>query len=255
MCDQLLRLKMYLCLLENEGALTDSQWCIVHDSHILLKTFMIAQKLLEGQTYVTISLVPYIIYKIRKGLQEAIDSQTSTDYIRRIAAEIQVSNTHFVWGDAGTIATENLETGKRKRSKVINNLALMDSFLDSRMKGGVGLSNDNKEIIYDKIRESIIKILTLELENAQPQEQAQQQPAPHYEKCQGHQDEDEDIFDETHHSLIADNVNRVNDVDRENLVVNLVTEADAELTLYKQAPPIKLERDKGTFNCPLLWWK
>ena len=89
MCDWLLRLKMYLCLLENEGALTcnltDSQWCIVHDLQILLKPFMIAQRLLEGQTYVTISLVPYIIYKIRKGLREAIDSKTSTDYIRSIA--------------------------------------------------------------------------------------------------------------------------------------------------------------------------
>ena len=95
----------------------------------------------------------------------------------------------------------------------------------------------------------------MELENPQPQEQAQQQPAPHYEKGQGHQAEDEELFDEISNSYIADTVNRVNDVDRENLVVNLVTEADAELTLYKQAPPIKLERDKGTFNCPLLWWK
>ena len=76
MCDFLLRLKMYLCLLENEGALTcnliDSQWCIVHDLHILLKPFMIAQKLLEGQTYVTISLVPYIVYKIRKALKKTL---------------------------------------------------------------------------------------------------------------------------------------------------------------------------------------
>ena len=64
MCDQLLRLKIYLCLLENEGVLTcnltHSQWCIVRDLHILLKPFMNAQKLLEGQTYVTISLVLYI---------------------------------------------------------------------------------------------------------------------------------------------------------------------------------------------------
>jgi hypothetical protein len=71
MCDRLLRLKMYLCLLKSEGALTcnltDSQWCIVCDLHNLLKPFMIAQKLLEGQIYVNISLVPYIIYKIRKG--------------------------------------------------------------------------------------------------------------------------------------------------------------------------------------------
>jgi hypothetical protein len=117
-------------LLENNGTLTcnltDSQWCIVCDLHILLKPFMIAQKLLDGQTYVTISLVHYIIYKIRKGLQEAIDSPTSTDYIRRIAAEmIQVFNMHFVQGDAGMVATENLETGKRKRPKGINILALM----------------------------------------------------------------------------------------------------------------------------------
>jgi len=46
MWDQLLRLKMYLCLLENKGDLTynltDSQWCIVCDLQILLKPFMIA---------------------------------------------------------------------------------------------------------------------------------------------------------------------------------------------------------------------
>jgi len=122
MCDWLLRLKMYLCLLENEGALTCnltySQWCIVCDLPILLKPFMISQKLLEGQTYVTISFIPYIIYKIRKGLREAIDSQTSTEYIRRIAAEmIQIFNTHFGQVYAGTVAMENLETGKRKWPK------------------------------------------------------------------------------------------------------------------------------------------
>jgi len=33
--------------------------------HILLKPFMIAQRLLEGQKYVTISLVPYMVYNIR----------------------------------------------------------------------------------------------------------------------------------------------------------------------------------------------
>ena len=41
----------------------------------------------------------------------------------------------------------------------------------------------------------------------------------------------------------------------ENPVVNVVTAADVELTLYKQVPPIKLKRDDGTFNFPLLWWK
>jgi hypothetical protein len=87
MCDRLLRQKIYLSLLENEGDLTcnltDSQWLIVRDLHILLKPFMIAQRLLEGEAYVTISLVPYIVYKIRKGLQQAIIlSNIMTDFLK-----------------------------------------------------------------------------------------------------------------------------------------------------------------------------
>jgi len=79
---------------------------------------------------------------------------------------IQIFNTNFGQGVAGTVATENLETGKRKGPKGIYILALMASFLDPWMKGGVGLSNEEKEIIYDKIQEVIIKIATMELKNA-----------------------------------------------------------------------------------------
>jgi len=133
-------------------------------------------------------MIAYIVYKISKGLQEAIGSPTATDYISSIAAEIsQVFNTHFGQGGAGTVAMEKLEIGKRRRPNGINILALMACSLDPRMTGGVGRLNEDKEIIYEKIREAIIK-----LEHEQPQEQ-QQQPAPHYEKIQGHQAEDEDI--------------------------------------------------------------
>ena len=84
---------------------------------------------------------------------------------------IQIFNTHFGQGDAGMVAIENLETGKRKRLKGINILALMASFLDLQMKGGVGLLNDDKEIIYDKIREAIIEVSTKALKDAQPHQQ------------------------------------------------------------------------------------
>jgi hypothetical protein len=64
-CERLLRLKLYLNLMQDEGNLTcnltESQWSIVSDLHILLRPFMIAQKLLEGEAYVTISLIPYMI--------------------------------------------------------------------------------------------------------------------------------------------------------------------------------------------------
>ena len=70
---------------------------------------MIAQRLLEGEVYVTISLVPYTVYKIRNELQQAIESPISSEFIRSIAAEMMlVFNTHFGQGAAGTVATEIL---------------------------------------------------------------------------------------------------------------------------------------------------
>jgi hypothetical protein len=191
MCDRLLHLTIYLSLLEHEGGLTcnltESQWLIVHDLHILLKPFMIAQRLLEGEAYVTIGLVPYMVYKIPNGLQQAMKSPTSTGYIRGIAAEmIMVFNTHFGQGGDGTVATENLQPGIRRCPKGINMLALMASFMDPRMKGGVRISDADKEIIHDNIRESIIEIAAVEIGHVNPHEQQQQQqqhpeqvPAPH----------------------------------------------------------------------------
>jgi hypothetical protein len=75
MCDWLLQLKIYLALLEEEGdlscTLSFDQWLIVADLHSTLKPFMLAQRLLEGEAYKTISLIPYIVYKVRKILKHS----------------------------------------------------------------------------------------------------------------------------------------------------------------------------------------
>ena len=64
--------------MEAEGELdcnlTEEQWAIVKDTCDLLEPFMCAQKTLEGQKYVTISLVPLIIYSVRTGLIEKLNN-------------------------------------------------------------------------------------------------------------------------------------------------------------------------------------
>jgi hypothetical protein len=180
MCDRLLNLKIYFDLLENEGDLTcnltASQWLIVNDLHILLKPFMIAQRLLEGQSHVTISLVPYMIYKTRKALVEAAERLTASHYIHSIAAEmLLIFNTHFGDGEAGSVATENLLPGDLRHPKGIHMLALMASFLDPRTKGGVGLSDEDKWQIYDQIRSAIIDIGAEEIAQNVPNGHEQKQ--------------------------------------------------------------------------------
>jgi len=53
MCERLLRLKTVLTVMNLEGdlriQLSEAEWKIVNDSTILLKPFMIAQRLLEGE--------------------------------------------------------------------------------------------------------------------------------------------------------------------------------------------------------------
>ncbi len=53
----------------------------------------------------------------------------------------------------------------------ISMLALMASFLDPRMKGEVGASDTDKEIIYDNIRKVIIEIVAVEMGHVHPHEQ------------------------------------------------------------------------------------
>lgn len=134
-------------------------------------------------------------------------------------------------------------------------LALMASYLDPRMKGGVGISDADREIIYDNIRSSIIDIATVELGHLhlQPHEQQQEQ-VPH-EPIQQQLPEEDDIFDEINNHYIDQNVNRDDAAENPEAMGNVATIADAELTLYKQEPTIKLRKDDGTFNCPLTWWK
>ncbi len=66
MFDRLMCLKTYLALMEEDGDLTcnlnPTQWLVVQDLQETLNPFMIAQKLLEKKSYVTTSLIPYLVY-------------------------------------------------------------------------------------------------------------------------------------------------------------------------------------------------
>lgn len=71
MVERLLRLKIYFNVMVQQGNLppgvnlNDDQWKILEDTVKVLKPFMVVQKLLEGQNYVTVSFVPVLIHCIR----------------------------------------------------------------------------------------------------------------------------------------------------------------------------------------------
>jgi hypothetical protein len=92
MCERLLRLKMYFSVMEVENGLksnlTGVQWEVISDTCSILAPFMFAQRLLEGESYVTNSMVPYILYKVKKGLVQVLESASSTPHVRSLARKM-----------------------------------------------------------------------------------------------------------------------------------------------------------------------
>ena len=77
----------------------------------ILQPFMAAQRVLEGQKYVSNSLVAYIIHTIRGGLGNILEA-TEDDSIKRLIDKLLTDVTNgfnIYWrsGDTGTIFTEN----------------------------------------------------------------------------------------------------------------------------------------------------
>jgi hypothetical protein len=78
MCEQLIHLCPYFSLMKAKRQLdknlTEVQWQIVRYTTAILEPFMCAQRLLESESYVSVSMIAFVIWKISRGLFDAIES-------------------------------------------------------------------------------------------------------------------------------------------------------------------------------------
>jgi hypothetical protein len=111
--------------------LTEAQWTVVKDMCDLLKPFMVAQRLLEGQAYVTISLIPYMLYKIRSGLTAANADTSSSPQVRSVCTIMLAKfNDEFGTGEENTVAMDYLAEGSRQRLKGLPKVVMIAMYLD-----------------------------------------------------------------------------------------------------------------------------
>lgn len=165
MLARLIRLRPYLQLLFTEKKvpsdlhLNPDEWIIVEDTKRILEPFMIAQRLLEGEKYVTVSLILIIITTIRKGLTFERDRVENSHHVKELSAILlQDFNKHWGSGLEGTIWQENLILGERNRPKGITQAALMATYLDPRTKSMRGLGEIDKAFVRNAIKEKLISM-------------------------------------------------------------------------------------------------
>jgi hypothetical protein len=273
MCERLLRLKTVLTVMHLEGDmrlfLSEQQWAIVSDMAALLKPFMIAQRLLEGQSYVTISLIPYILHKIRTGLQTANLEPSASAQVQAVSAMmLRKFNDEFGTGAENTVAIDHAAEGNNRREKGIPKMVLMAMCLDPRAKSGAGVPPADREVIWQYIEDELVEITMAAGPPTPTAPAAAVAPPPAMAPAIDIEDDsvnDVDIFFQDFDA--DDELQELNDAlgpndatrAEEEQVWGLETVRDTiqrEMQLYKEARGMML-RDPNTknFSNPLDWWR
>lgn len=142
------------------------EWAILHQTELALETMAHFQEALEGEKYVTASLVPIAVFQVRKKFLEVLNNQETlapvcdltrillADFDKRYVPTADNSGTKlsFKWGAS---------VGARNRYNTIHHFFFVAAFLDPQVKNMLKkrfLTTDN----YQLLRREIQKLIEVE---------------------------------------------------------------------------------------------
>ena len=255
MINRLLMLKpyiTYLCIQSDVDVenLNDAQWKLLGDIVIILEPFMLAQKLLEGEAYVTLSLVVPIIEGLRKNLVRAASNTDNTAYVQSMLCVLTTSLT-AEWGTGETDTQFDMQKtlAPKKRMQGYRKLHMLAALLDPRTKKLMTFGLQDRR----KIKEELSNIALVEAKKRVSVPVAVPVPDA-VENAPIIVDKYRDLFTDTlpdnRHVVIADTVQYLN--------------TDCEIAVHLEMMSYEregvLERltvidGKEVHNNPLNWWK
>jgi hypothetical protein len=226
---------------------------------------MFAQKILEGETYVTISIIPYILYRIRTLLQQAREAPDISLHVRNLLGRMaNAFENHWGSGEPGTVSREYLTEGPNRRPRGMPLITLLASLLDPRFKFGPGLHELDKNYLWAIILHQLVGIDRIRRRNDpnnnndnHNQQQPQQLAAAQNNYNNNDHDDFLDMFDELNALRQAEEARDVGEAmqNPQQLGGDSYERASAELTLYKGEPMMPLQKEDRTYNDPLAWWR
>jgi len=226
--------------LTDEQAFTGAQWDDLKLLKQLLEPFMVFQRQLEGDKYITSSLLFGMISYVRASVNGNIAAFGNTGEARPIAmADLGRNllnhatsgfNVYFGNGDLGTVWDESNDRGPRNRRKGVPRLCLVATAVDPRTKGLRGLNDADNEKVWAAVANEMAAFQ----DNEQPEIIAQE-----ILRVGGIAGALQDIFA----GPIAPIQLEVDDMPN-----NRETERKDEILLFKRAAILAFGQ------CPLLWW-
>ena len=257
MINRLLLLKPYISYLCSQPDvevtnLNDAQWKLLGDIVIILEPFMLAQKLLEGETYVTLSLVVSIIEGLRKQLARAASNVDNSAYVQSMLSALTQSFTaEWGTGDADTQFDLHKTLAYRKRMQGFRMIHMLAALLDPRTKKLITFGLQDRR----KIQEELKRIAIREAKKRVPAPVPVGIPdVPAVDNAPTIVDKYRDLFNDTlpddRHVSRADTSQYLN-TDCEIAVHLEMMSYDREGVLER----LTLIDGKEVHNNPLDWWK
>jgi hypothetical protein len=199
--------------------LTNDQLVILKDIKEMLDPMAKSQRKIEGENYVTVSLVPFSLYFIQRSIKDKMNDNESTPSSKHLAKVMYNDFTNYRYGNTEQQMFYNpVLIGRYNRYVTLHPVHLAATVLDPRMKELHFISIMECTEIWTYIR-------TLLLEHSRK----------HYD----------DLFAEVY----ANNNIDVQE-DSEITLNNLEVTVDTEIQYYKTLPA-----PNGNRINPLTWWK
>jgi len=174
--ERMLRLKVHLDkafderMIHKSYKLTLAQWGQMEELVQVLEPFREMQKMLEGESYITASLLPASLMHLEEGLNASvINDQNSIDVIDLITS--MQNKFHCEFGrmgekfdelgdkinDNGEYFNRNTTTKGGRRAGISVEL-LLATALDPRMKNLLGVPTDSKQLIWAELKKRAITL-------------------------------------------------------------------------------------------------
>jgi len=273
LCESLVTLELEIRFLQSETAaschLTEDDWLTIKAADSLLEPFMVVQRGLEGEHYVTNSLVIPLIASLREKLNAVIVKYTGEQDSELLAQRILptagsmliVFNQKF--GD-GTRIVEYLR-GTRQQPCGFYPQQVCATALDPRTKTLVGIPKDEKAGVWDLLlNECVSHMITRcpEVPSVTTEVSAGKSSLPKetmglFDSMMCDEDEENEGSEEA--------VNVRSDIESSSPSLSIISGEDVraayrkivelEIASYRATARLTFEDEKKQANNPLNWWK
>jgi len=163
--------------------LSDEQWKVLEYVQKSLASPSEAQRILEGEKYVTSSLVPRSIHRIRKNYCSMIQDNNTPEPVKMLVKKL-LEDLDKRWEptpDGKVCFSEEIKRGKGNRYVHIHPFFFYAAFLDPRMK------NDLKSIMtqmnYNQLKHSMLNEMVKVAKKEKDEANENERPPPQ-QQCQ-----------------------------------------------------------------------